>query len=615
MLGSDTLTIVEGSASARTRHPRRFGILYVLMGAVATILLGRSFYLQIWQGSAFLQAAEGNRVAIHEITAPRGIIFDRWGKQVVENVASTDLVLDPILLPGEEYEAPLIEQLPTIIGITAEDVRLALQTTRVRQRPQVLARALDHDVILRLEETKNQLPGIRLASSLVRQYPYSLSGAHVIGYTSAISSEELLKHPNYSSTDITGKTGVENEYDEILRGEHGAQFREVNAAGHIQKELGAKAPVAGSNLTLALDYELQQYIYQLFADRQAVAQEKGARGVSGAVVALDPHSGAVRALVNYPSFDPNIFSQPALQGTGAQLFKDEAQPLFSRASDGEYPPGSTIKPFLAAAGLEEGLITPETTVVSTGEVRVGPWQFPDWKSGGHGVTNLNKAIAESVNSFFYLLAGGNDQRSGLGVVKIKYYLEKFGWGSPTGIDLPHEATGFLPSPEWKEKTKHESWYIGDTYHLGIGQGDVLASPVQVATATVALANGGKVFKPHLVEKIAPPGRRERTTVVTSQPLPIKAAHLNAIKAAMRSTITDGSGRALADLPVMVAGKTGTAQIGGTEATHAWFTSFGPYDNPQLVITILLEKAGEGDDEAAPFAKKIWQWWAENRSSL
>lgn len=609
----ENLTIVEGIAAARPRQPRRFGILYGLMGIVAAVLVGRSFYLQIWHGSLFLQAAEGNRVAIHEITAPRGIIYDHHGKQLVENVASTDLVLDPTLLPGEEYEAPLIEQLPAVVGVTAEDVRIAIQNARQKQRPQVVARALDHDVVLRLEETKDQLPGIRLVSSLVRKYPYSLRTAHVVGYTGAISSEELADHVDYSPTDITGKTAVEKQYDEILHGKHGAQLREVNAAGQIQKELGTKPPVAGSNLTLALDYELQEYIYQLFTDRRDQATQKDGPPVSGSVVALDPRTGAVRALVSYPSYDPNIFSQPALQGTGTQLFKDPQQPLFNRGIDGEYPPGSTIKPFLAAAGLEERVITPQTTVVSTGMVSVGQWRFPDWKSGGHGVTSLNKAIAESVNTFFYLLAGGDGQRQGLGVVKIKHYLEKFGWGESTGIDLPNEAAGFLPSPQWKEEVKHERWYIGDTYHLGIGQGDVLASPLQVAVATMGIANNGKIFQPYLIEKIAPPDRAEQLTAATHHTLPIKAAHLAVVKSAMRSTVTEGSGRALSTLPVAVAGKTGTAQIGGTQDTHAWFTSFGPYDQPNLVVTVLLERAGEGDDEAAPFAKKIWEWWGQHRS--
>ena len=474
-------TIVEGLLAPPRQQPRRFGMLYLLLILVTVSFLGRSFYLQIWRGSKFLQAAEGNRVSIDLITAPRGIIYDSYGKQLVENIASTDLLIDPILLPSEEFEAPLIERLPPLLGKPAEEVRVAVATTRQKRRPVVLMKALDHNLVLKLEEEKATLPGIRLVSSLVRQYVYANATAHAIGYTGPISAEELAEQTQYVPTDITGKTGIEKQYNDVLHGKHGAAYREVNAAGHTQKELGSEPPLAGSDLTLSLDQELQSYIYQLFADRQ---EQQGAApdalAVSGAVVAIDPRSGAVRALVSYPAYDPNVFSQPALHGSGSALFTDAEQPLFNRALDGEYPPGSTIKPFLAVAGLAEGIITPQTTVLSTGKLVIDQWEFPDWKAGGHGVTNINKAIAESVNTFFYLLAGGDEQHTGLGVVKIKGYLEKFGWGAPTKIDLPSEAAGFLPSPNWKERVKKERWYIGDTYHLGIGQGDVLATPLQLS---------------------------------------------------------------------------------------------------------------------------------------
>lgn len=607
--------LVEGLLIPPWQQPRRFGVLYGLLIVTIVTLLGRSFYLQIWRGSNFLQAAEGNRVSIDLITAPRGIIYDTNGTQLVENIASTDLLIDPNLLPTEEFESPLIEQLPQLINRSPEDVRLAVASARQRRQPVVLAKAIDHDTVLLLEEAKPTLPGIRLVSSLVRRYPYADASAHTLGYTGPITAEELVEKSLYAPTDITGKTGIEKQYDEILHGTHGASYREVNAAGHTQKELGNEPPVAGSNLTLSLDQELQSYIQTLFADRaEQQAARRDSAQVSGAVVAIDPRSGAVRALVSYPAFDPNIFSQPAQRGSGASLFTDDSQPLFNRAIDGEFPPGSTIKPFLAAAGLAEGIITPQTTVLSTGKLSIGQWEFPDWKGGGHGVTDLNKAIAESVNTFFYLLAGGDDQRPGLGVVKIKKYLDEFGWGKPTKIDLPQEASGFLPSPEWKQTTKHEQWYIGDTYHLGIGQGDVLATPLQLAAATVAIANGGTWFEPHLIEKIAPPATAE--TVIKSSPRSltddIAPAHLAAVKDAMRATVATGSGRQLISLPVPLAGKTGTAQIGGSNLTHAWFTSFGPFDTPELVITVLLEKGGEGDKDAVPFTKNIWEWWVEHR---
>ncbi len=608
-------TVIETTSLPHPPAARRFFFLYGLLVLAVAVLIGRTFFLQVLQGSRFLSLAEGNRVSVVSAPAPRGIVYDHFGTQLVENIASTDVILDPRLLPGEEDESPLIELLPILLNLSADEVRAAIQTARQSQRITILDKAIDHDIVLKLEEMTEKLPGIQLTSSLVRQYPYGEQTAHVIGYTGPVSAEEIQERNELLPTDITGKTGIEKQYDETLKGTHGAAYLEVDAAGHTQKELGQQESTPGSALKLALDIELQSYIFQLFADRQQEQEKERQLPVSGAVVALDPTSGALRALVSYPSFDPNTFSQPSRAGTGATLFQSPLQPLFNRSVDGEYPPGSTIKPLLAAAALQEGVITPQTTVVSSGKITVGPWEFPDWKAGGHGVTDLNKAIAESVNTFFYLLSGGDDTHQGLGVVRIKTYLEKFGWGNQTGVDLPSEAAGFLPSPEWKEKAKHEQWYIGDTYHLGIGQGDVLASPLQLAAATAAIANGGTWFEPFIVESSTAPHRSISPHTPSGRRLPVQATHIQRIQEAMRHTVTEGSGRALASLPLALAGKTGTAQIGGREETHAWFTSFGPAESPELVITVLLEQGGEGDKDAVPFAKNIWEWWIEHRSNL
>ncbi len=319
------------------------------------------------------------------------------------------------------------------------------------------------------------------------------------------------------------------------------------------------------------------------------------------MVVLEPATGAIAALVTYPAFDPNIFAQPARHGEIAGALSQPGEPLFNRAVDGTYPPGSTIKPFLAAAALAEHLITPTTTIFSSGGITVGPWRFPDWKPGGHGPTTVTKALAESVNTFFYAISGGYEQQAGLGVDTITAYLRRFGWGAATGVDLPSEAAGFLPSPAWKEKNKHASWYIGDTYHLGIGQGDVLVTPLQLSVATSVIATQGWRPQPSLVA--TNPVKGERLTL----------SGLSVVRDGMRAAVTEGSARALADLPIALAGKTGTAQAGGaaTEATHAWFTSFGPVEQPRYVVTVLLEKGGAGDRDAVPVAKAIWKWLIEH----
>lgn len=607
----DVPTIIESLHATPRPRAQRFIVLYAALAITAAVLLSRSFYLQVLHGGSLRAEAEGNRVAITAIPAPRGIIYDQYHTQLTENVASTDLVIDPLVTPSEEFETPLIELLPQYVPITPTDIQAGLATTRSTRREVVLAKALDHDTVLKLQEALPKLPGIRLSSSLVRHYPYQESSAHVLGYTSPITAEELAAG-EASPIDSTGKTGLEKQYEPILRGRHGTSLVEVNAAGLPQKNLEQHAAQAGAALELTLDIELQAAVAKQFQVLAAKAEAGKAPPAAGAVVAIDPRTGAIRALVSYPSFNPNVFSEPAQRAVSTELFTAANQPLFNRASDGTYPPGSTIKPLLAAAALEEKIITSESTVLSTGGLHVGPWNFPDWKSGGHGLTGLRKAIAESVNTFFYLAVGGDATHDGLGVARTTDYLAEFNWGNPTGVDLPSEAAGFLPSPDWKEKTKHERWYIGDTYHLAIGQGDVIVSPLQVAAATVPFANGQSWYEPYLVHSITVPERVATVTEIVAHRLPVSKQNVALVRDSLRATVLEGSGRNLADLPIALAGKTGTAQIGGVEDTHAWFTSFGPFESPELVLTVLLEKGGEGDKDAVPFAKEIWRWWIEHR---
>jgi len=597
--------IVVAGRESQTR-PRGVHLRFLvwLLVAVMGSLLGRSFYLQIWQGERFQVQAEENRVEVVVQSAPRGIIYDRHGEQLLENVASTDVVLDPRVLPDEEHEAQLFDTLPQLIDISPEDLRGKVAAARASGRPMLLQRALEHADAIAVASNLNALPGVRLISSSVRSYTYAEALAPVLGYTGLPTDEEVQAASHLLASDVVGKAGLEKHYDQRLRGRPGAFYHEVDAAGQSHKDLGEAAAIPGEALRISIDAALQRHIFGLF---QARAQAQGEGGktkapVTGSAVVLEAKTGAIRALVSYPSFDANAFSQPARRSAAQSILHDPLQPLFNRAVAGMYPPGSTIKPLIAAAGLEEGLITPQTTWLSTGGIRVGQWFFPDWKAGGHGATNLTHALAESVNTFFYLLAGGDETRVGLGPSRLVQYLGAFNLGQPTGIDLPSEAAGLLPSPEWKEATKQEPWYIGDTYHLGIGQGDILVTPLQVAAATVAIANGGTLVQPHLFASEQEP---ERTRV------PVAPEHLAAVRAGMREAVISGSGRRLSTLPLPVAGKTGTAQIGGSEDTHAWFTSFGPADTPELVVTVLLERGGEGDKDAVPLAEGIWQYLVEH----
>lgn len=575
----------------------------VILVVVVSILLARSFWLQAVLGSEFRERAEHNRILQIISEAPRGILYDRSGKQLVTNISATDLVCDPRLLPARQEETPAIENLLRLLPeLNPDELRNAFETCRQLGQNTTIARSLEHEKVLKIQETADELPGTTLISSLVRKYEPGPALGHVVGYTGVVSPEDLEENSTLRLTDKIGRHGIENVYDDDLRGQPGIVYQEVNANGQILEQLGASNPVPGQDVQLTIDVELQEFIYGLFSERNQ--KQSDTAPVSGAALVIDPRSGEVLAAVSYPAFDPNGFSQPGRRREIESYFSDPKQPLFNRWADGTFPSGSTIKPFLAAAALQEGIITPNTTILSRGGISIGQWNFPDWKSGGHGVTNVSKALAESVNTFFYAITGGYEDQAGLGVEQATSYLAEFGWGSPTGIDISSEASGFLPSPKWKEEAKGEPWYIGDTYHLGIGQGDVLVTPLQLAVATAAIADGRYLRQPHFV-------RGEHSM----KELDIAVEHMRAVRDGMRAAVTEGSARQLDSLPIAVAGKTGTAQIGGTEDTHAWFTSFAPYESPEIVITVLLERGGEGDTDAVPFAKEIWQWWVENQPSI
>lgn len=583
---------------------RRFSILTRVLIITIAILGGRGVYLQIIQGASFRNKAEHNRVENILIPAPRGIAYDAHGKQLVENVSSTDLVINPAELPTRDNESALIDRLTSLLkGTPPSEIQTAITKARATQQNTLVSKAIDHDTVLSIEAAQSELPGVRLTSSLVRKYPFADSLAHVLGYTSPVTAEELEHNDAFSITDTTGKQGIEKQYDASLRGLHGFTYTEINASGKQKTDLGTKPATPGENITLTIDVDLQQFIYGLLSEKNEKLKRAQQPPLRGSAIVLNPNSGALHALVSYPSYDPNAFSQPSLRSQTANIFQDTANPLFNRATDGMYPSGSTIKPFLAAAALQEGVITPQTTILSTGGITVGPWHFADWKAGGHGITDVHKALAESVNTFFYMIAGGLNGKNGLGIDRATKYLRAFGWDVKTGIDLPSEAAGFLPSPEWKLKTTGQPWYIGDTYHLGIGQGDVLATPLQIAAATGAIAQGTYWYQPHLIDGS-----------VKKHSIPITRQNVRVVQEGMRQAVTNGSARSLSILSMPVAGKTGTAQIGGTEKTHAWFTSYGPYETPKYVVTILLEEGGAGDTDAVPIAKEIWQWLAEHSLS-
>jgi len=398
---------------------------------------------------------------------------------------------------------------------------------------------------------------------------------------------------------------LEHSWEKELKGSPGRKNIEVDALGRQKKIINENPAQDGYNLQLSLDYQLQKKIEEIAIKNLEIAKLRRA-----SIIAIDPRNGEILALVSLPAYNNNLFAQGISQADYSSFANDPDRPLFNRSVSGEFPSGSTIKPIFSAGALQEGIITPVTSFLSNGGIRIGQWFFPDWRSGGHGQTDVRKAIAESVNTFFYYIGGGYGDFRGLGLDGLVKYAELFGLGETSGIDLPGERSGFVPTEEWKKEVKNEPWYIGDTYHFAIGQGDVLVTPLQVANYTAALANGGTLYKPHVVAKILGSDNqviRKIEPEIIRQEI-VDEDYMRVVQEGMRQAVTSGSARSLAALPVEIAGKTGTAQWSSTKEPHAWFIGFAPFDNPEIALAILVEEGTGGDIMATPIAKDIFSWY-------
>jgi len=595
-------------------YPMR-GVIVVMI-IIGSILLGRVGFLQFVRGEQFFSQAENNRIHTDVSTAVRGVLYDHEGRVLVKNVPDFQLTLTARDVPHqttEEYAA-LFFTMAEQAGTTQEAIRAAFNRSFTTGQPETLKTDIPYQDALQLMIHVRHIPGLSVQTFYKRDYLAGEAFGHIMGYTGKLNDKEYtaLKTSGYLLNDTIGKTGIEKSYEAALRGTNGYRNVEVDYRGDEKAIVADVAPVSGDNIHLSIHSDLQNTLYTAIKD---VVDSRNLPG--GSAVAIDPRNGHVLALVSYPSYDSNAFVGGISQEEYQNLLSDPRQPLYHRAISGTYPSGSTFKPIVAAAALQEGIVTRNTTVMSTGGLSIeGGFFFPDWKSGGHGVTNVIKALAESVNTFFYLVGGGNNADStGLGVERITEYAKKFGLGALTGIDLPGESSGFLPSKAWKEEFKNEPWYLGDTYHLAIGQGDILVTPLQVAAYTAAFANGGILYRPTLVESIT-----DHTGSIISTPEPYilnedtaSSEVISTVQEGMRATVLNGTAKSLLSLPVTAAGKTGTAQFGTSEKTHSWFTAFAPYESPEIAITVLVEEAGEGNEAALPIAKEgLEQYFSAQR---
>jgi len=580
-------------------------LLLIFVFILNSVIFAKTFQLQIIEGKNLLALAEENKFIIQQIQAERGVIYDRSFNQLVFNQPSFDLVCRKIDLPQDETEREeVFKEASRIIQENSEDLKKKIEESK---EPVVLvSENLDHQTLIILETRIGKLPGFQIKNNTVRDYLAGPSFSHLIGYKRKTGEE----------------TGLEKSYDEILREKPGEILTERDAEGDLLSQEVISLPESGKSLVLWLDSELQKKIEE---ELKKKLKETGAE--IGAAVALDPKTGGILSLVSLPSFDNNLFSKGMSEEEWAKINQDSLKPLFNRVISGGFPTGSAIKPLIASAALEEEIISPQKKINCQGQIEVEHeydpeivYTYRDWKT--HGWTDMRKAIAESCNVYFYHLGGGYGDQEGLGPTRIKKYLELFGWGSKTGIDLPQEAEGFLPDPGWKKEEMGEIWYDGDTYHLSIGQGYLRVTPLQMAASFVPIANGGKLFQPRVVKEIIDSDKnliKEIEPEIIREGF-IKPENLEVVRQGMRQAVTSGTATGWLDLlKVPAAAKTGSAQTGEKDPKDKkdyldnWITVFAPYEDPQIVLTIMIKDVKEGQVVTPPVAKAILEWFFARES--
>ncbi len=597
----------KGKLEQPIKH-RNLILLYALIAFSLLGLFFRAGYLQIAKGDYYWNLSQGNKLRIYSTIAPRGIIYDRNQTPLVYNAPSFDLMVGLVDFfdNPEEIQQEILDKIAQVLEREKTELSQKLKESQKEVSQLVLIKGMEREKALILEGLINDWPGVRIAKNAKRQYINGSFFSHLIGYTGETDQDDLEEHPEYSLGSQIGKSGLECQYENILKGESGQEQFEVDSLGKTKKLLTSKSSLPGQGLILSVDKGLQEKTYQAL---------EAAVGRKGVAIAVNPKNGGIIAMASLPSFENNLFAEGISSEDLEKIDQDSAEPFLNRAVAGQYPSGSIIKPLIGAAALEEEIISPYQQINCQGGISIlnkyNPditYYFPDWKT--HGPTNLIEAIAESCNIFFYTIGGGYGRIEGLGVNRIKEYLQYFGLGQLTSIDLPHEEAGLIPDEEWKESVGREEWYLGDTYHLSIGQGDVLVTPLQMAMAVSAIANNGILYQPQIVDKIINPEKEIKEDIpekIIRKDF-IKKEHLEIVQKGMRQAVVDGSAQALNDLSIEVAGKTGTAQFGNQGKTHAWFIGYAPYDDPEIVLTILVEGGGEGHRAAVPVAKEILKWY-------
>ena len=586
-----------------------FGTFFCLL--LTGILVARLFDLQVLQSEYFQTRANDNRMRVMPVAPVRGLIYDRHGALLAQNKPA--FMLEVVPEQVKDLDA-LLEQLSKVVQLTDQDISRFKDRVRKtpRYRPVPLRNNLTMEELARYELDRYAFRGADVSAGLTRNYPLGASGAHIVGYVGGISEKELSEAPEntYEGLSLIGKTGVEKSHEDTLRGKSGAKVIEANAYGRPLRELDYRRGYPGRNLYLSIDSKVQ------------LVAEQGLGELDGAVVAIDPRSGEVIALVSKPGFDPHLFIEGIDFKTYKTLSSDPKRPLFNRALQGTYPPGSTVKPAMAMAGLEYGVVTPEDGVYCRGEMSLpgSSRKYRCWKRTGHGFQDMVGGVMRSCDIYFYELA------IKLGIDRMHDSMTRLGLGHKTGVDLPLEGSGLFPSREWKLKRRKEQWYPGETLNIGIGQGYTLTTPLQLAQMTARIAMRGHGFKPHVVYATQDAITREVTRVAPEplEPIELKDNHNWQRVIDAMIDVAHGAGGTAArigrDSPYRIAAKTGTAQVAAMrqdekkarslESTplhlrdHALFVGFAPAEDPKIAVAVIAEHAGHGGSVAAPIARQV-----------
>ncbi|WP_198017650.1 penicillin-binding protein 2 [Syntrophorhabdus aromaticivorans] len=560
------------------------------------ILSVRLWHLQIMQGNEMRRQSEMNRIRIKKIIAPRGVIYDKMGRVLADTRPSFNLYITPEDIKDFNQT---IDGLAALLDLDREEIidKLKAASGFPSSFPVKIKSDISMDELAKVEANRVYLPGAGIQIEPKRNYPYGTMMAHMLGYVSEISNEELKKkeYKTYSPGDYIGKYGLEKMYEPYLRGIDGEKRVEVDAMGREVRTLDMKEPIAGNSMYLNVNLDVQMVI------------EKMLEGKRGGCIALEPKSGAVVALVSRPAFDPNTFASGITKKEWRAIQTDKTYPLQNRVIQGRYPPGSTFKVLTALMALQEGIINEHSSFSCGGGFPFGNRVFKCWKKGGHGSVNVRRGIIESCDVFFYNIG------LKLGIDRIHKAGDAVGLGKPTGIDLPSEASGLVPSSEWKKKTYGVPWYEGETVSVAIGQGAVWLTPIQLAQLSSFVANEGIAFKPQLVNKIlGPDGKTLKTfTPVITVDMKLKKDIFRIVKEGMQGVVNEPNGTAYGSRiqNVHMSGKTGTAQSSTLEGNrnlgdHAWFIAFAPSEDPGIAVSVLVEHGGHGSSVSAPVAKAV-----------